>query len=116
MSAPRRRPRRWIGALILLALLLHPGAIVSALVLDQRLAGAPAGEPSSGSPESSAPPSVTPGPIRITGAREFDPQGEDKSENPDEVAFAYDKDPKTRWRTVQYLRNAKLGGSSGASG
>ena len=50
------------------------------------------------------------GPIAITAAREFDPQGEDKSENPDEVAFAYDKDPKTRWRTVQYLRNPKLGG------
>ena len=56
------------------------------------------------------PPSATPGPIAITGAREFDPQGEDKSENPDEVAYAYDKNPKTRWRTVQYLRNPKLGG------
>ena len=106
----RRPPRRWIAALILLALLLVSGAVVSALVLDQRLAGAPSREPSAGLPESSAPPSVAAGPIEITSAREFDPQGEDKSENPDEVAFAYDKDPKTRWRTVQYLRNPKLGG------
>ena len=107
----RRPPRRWIGALILLALLLVSGAIVSALVLDQRLAGAPAGEQSAESPESSVPPSVTPGqPIAITGAREFDPEGEDKSENPDEIGYAYDKNPKTRWRTVQYLRNPKLGG------
>ena len=107
----RRPPRRWIGALILLALLLVCGAIVSALVLDQRLTGAPGGEPTAGSPESSVPPSVTPGqPIAISGAREFDPEGEDKSENPDEIAFAYDKDPKTRWRTVRYLRNPKLGG------
>jgi putative peptidoglycan lipid II flippase len=106
----RRPPRRWIGALILLTLLLVSGAIVSALVLDQRLAATPSQEPTAGSPGSSAPPSVAAGPIAITGAREFDPQGEDKSENPDEVAYAYDKDLKTRWRTVQYLRNPKLGG------
>ena len=106
----RRRPRRWTGALILLALLLVTGAVVSALVLGQRLAAGPGVEPSSGSAESAAPPSAAAGPIAITGAREFDPQGEDKSENPDEVAFAYDKDPQTRWRTVQYLRNPKLGG------
>jgi putative peptidoglycan lipid II flippase len=106
----RRPPRRWIGALILLALLLVSGGVVSGLVLDRRLAGAPGREPSAGSPESSAPPSVAAGPVPITGAREFDPEGEDKSENPDEIAFAYDQDPKTRWRTVQYLRNPKLGG------
>jgi putative peptidoglycan lipid II flippase len=86
------------------------GAIVSALVLDQRLAAGSGQESASGSPQSSGPPSVAAGPVAITGAREFDPQGEDKSENPDEVPFAYDKDPKTRWRTVQYLRNPKLGG------
>jgi putative peptidoglycan lipid II flippase len=107
-AAGRRPPRRWIGALILLALLLVTGAIVSALVLDQRLAATPRQGPSTGGPGSSAPAAA--GPIAITGAREFDPQGEDKSENPDEVAFAYDKDLKTRWRTVQYLRNPKLGG------
>jgi putative peptidoglycan lipid II flippase len=106
----RRPPHRWMAALILLTLLLVIAAIVSALVLDQRLAVAPGREPSAGSPASSAPPSAAAGPIAVTAAREFDPQGEDKSENPDEVEFAYDKDPKTRWRTVHYLRNPKLGG------
>ena len=35
----------------------------------------------------------------LPGALEFDPQGSDPSENPDEVPFAYDGNPKTRWRT-----------------
>ena len=105
----RRPPRRWLGALILLVLLLVTGAIVSAMVLDARLSAAPGREPAAGSPGNSAP-SEAAGPIAITGIREFDPQGDDKSENPDEVRFAYDQDPKTRWRTVRYLGNPKLGG------
>jgi putative peptidoglycan lipid II flippase len=107
----RRRPRRWIGALVLLALLLVTFAVVSALVLDQRLAAAPGRDPSTATREPTAPPSVAAGPVAIAGAQSFDPQGDDpKVENPDEVPLAYDKDPKTRWRTVQYLRNPKLGG------
>ncbi|HZA04297.1 MAG TPA: hypothetical protein VE617_07020, partial [Propionibacteriaceae bacterium] len=106
----RRPPRRWNGALILLVLLVLTGAIVSAMVLDQRLGAAPGRDPSAGSPASSAPPPEAAGPIAITGVREFDPQGDDKSENPDEVRFVSDKDPTTRWRTVRYLGNPRLGG------
>ena len=46
--------------------------------------------------------------LTIANARDFDPQGEDKTENPDEVV-TYDGDPATRWRTVQYFGNPKLG-------
>jgi putative peptidoglycan lipid II flippase len=108
---PGQHPRRrWIGVLVLLALLLVTAGIVSAVVLDQRLSGArPA---ASGVPAGSPSPSPTapPGPIAVRGALEFDPQGDPPTENPDEVAFAYDGDPRTRWRSLQYLHNPKLGG------
>jgi putative peptidoglycan lipid II flippase len=107
----RRPPRRWIGVLVLLALLLVSAGIVSALVLDQRLSEGARPVASGGPPGSSAPTTAAPGPpIAIRAAQEFDPQGDPPTENPDEVPFAYDGDKKTRWRTVQYLRNPKLGG------
>ena len=84
---------------------------MSALVLDQRLAAAPGREPSAGSPgvlgaavggrrtdRHHRGPGVRP--RRATTSRR----------TPTRSRFAYDKDPKTRWRTVQYLRNPKLGG------
>ena len=110
VGRPVRRPRRrWIGVLVLLALLLITAGIVSALVLDQRLSTS-APPVASGEPTGSASPSVPSGPITVRDALEFDPQGDPPTENPDEVAFSYDGDPRTRWRTVQYLRNPKLGG------
>jgi putative peptidoglycan lipid II flippase len=117
-SSPRSRrrpPRRSVGVLLVLVLLLLCGTVVSAIVLDQRLRATPGSAPSAAAPTSTGtsaepPPVATGAPLVITGAREFDPEGDDPSENPDEVAFAYDKDQKTRWRTSQYLRNPKLGG------
>ena len=114
-SAPQgrpgqRRPRRWIGVLVLLALLLVTAGIVSALVLDQRLSAGARPAASAAPTGSATPTAAASGPIVVRGALEFDPQGEDPAEHPDEVAFAYDGDPKTRWRTLQYLRNPKLGG------
>ena len=111
----RRPPRRSVGVLLVLVLLLLCGTVVSAVVLDQRLRPAPGAAPTAGAPGSTdvtpAPSPVAAGvPVVITGAREFDPEGDDPSENPAEVGFAYDKDAGTRWRTSQYLRNPKLGG------
>ena len=103
-------PRRWIGVLVLLALLLVTAGIVSALILDQRLSPGFRPAASSAPPGSTTPTPAPREPIAIRGAQEFDPQGDPPTENPDEVAFAYDGDPKTRWRTLQYLRNPKLGG------
>ena len=109
----QRQPRRWIGLLLILAVLLVTGGVVAALVLDQRISsGAPpttstgssAGEPTS------ATPSILAGPVSIADAREFDPQGDPPhEENSDEVPLAYDGNPTTRWRTVRYLGSPKLG-------
>jgi putative peptidoglycan lipid II flippase len=104
------RRRRWIGLLLVLAVLLIAAGIISAIVLDRRLSASPEPQASSeqtGTTSNGAP--TQPKKLAIADARDFDPQGEDKTENPDEVSFAYDGDPATRWRTVQYFGNPKLG-------
>jgi putative peptidoglycan lipid II flippase len=110
VPAARQRRRRWIGLLLVLAVLLIAAGIISALILDRQISTSP--EPtSSGDQTSTAADRTSAGPskLSIAGARDFDPQGEDKTENPDEVKFAYDGDPSTRWRTVQYFGDPKLG-------
>jgi len=110
VPAPPQRRRRWIGLLLVLAVLLIAAGIISALILDRRISAAP--EPTSSGDQTSTAAdrtSAQPSKLSIAGARDFDPQGEDKTENPDEVKFAYDGDPSTRWRTVQYFGNPKLG-------
>jgi putative peptidoglycan lipid II flippase len=112
---PSQRPgtqqrRRWIGLLLVLAVLLIAAGIISALILDRRISSAPAAQ-SSRDQQSTAPESspAQPSKLIIANARDFDPQGDDQTENPDEVRFAYDGDPATRWRTVQYFGDPKLG-------
>jgi putative peptidoglycan lipid II flippase len=108
-AAPQRK-RRWIGLLLVLAVLLIAAAIISALILDRRLSAGP--EPTTSSAQSSKSADRTPAQpskLAIADARDFDPQGDDQSENPDEVKFAYDGDASTRWRTVEYYGNPKLG-------
>jgi putative peptidoglycan lipid II flippase len=108
--ATHQRRRRWIGLLLVLAVLLIAAGIISAIILDRRLSSSPEPEASSeqtGTTADRAP--AKPRKLTIANARDFDPQGEDKTENPDEVSFAYDGDPATRWRTVQYFGNPKLG-------
>jgi putative peptidoglycan lipid II flippase len=105
---PQRRPRRWIGLLLVLAVLLIAAGIISALILDRRISTAP--EPNTSNDQSGTTSQRTqPAKVTIKAARDFDPQGDDQTENPDEVKFAYDGDPSTRWRTVQYFGNPKLG-------
>ena len=114
-TAPGRRrpPRRWIGLLVLLTALLVAGAVAAGLVLNQRMGASPApsAPPQSGAPSAgNQPPTEPAGPIAITGAREFDPQGDPPGvEDPDGVKLAYDKNPETRWRTVTYRGTPKLG-------
>jgi putative peptidoglycan lipid II flippase len=104
--ATQQRKRRWIGLLLVLAVLLVAAGIISAIILDRRLSTAPETNDQSGSSGRSP---AQPKKLTIAGARDFDPQGEDKTENSDEVRLAYDGDPATRWRTVQYFGNPKLG-------
>ena len=105
--ATQQRKRRWIGLLLVLAVLLIAAGLISAIILDRRLSGAvePNADQSGASERSPAQLQR----LTIAGARDFDPQGEDKTENPDEVSLAYDGDPATRWRTLQYFGSPKLG-------
>jgi putative peptidoglycan lipid II flippase len=106
-----KRRRRWIGLLLVLAVLLIAAGIISALILNQRISTAPEPKVSTNQPTAttSEPPPGQPRTLSIADARDFDPQGDDKTENPDEVKLAYDRDASTRWRTVQYFGNPKLG-------
>jgi putative peptidoglycan lipid II flippase len=105
--ATQQRRRRWIGLLLVLAVLLVAAGIISAIILDRRLSGL--AEPNASSEQTDNREPAKPKKLTIASARDFDPQGEDKTENPDEVRLAYDGDPATRWRTVQYFGSPKLG-------
>ncbi|HJV14686.1 MAG TPA: murein biosynthesis integral membrane protein MurJ [Propionibacteriaceae bacterium] len=108
-AAPQRR-RRWIGLLLVLAVLLIAAAIISALILDRQISAGPEPTPSADKTSKTSDRAPTrESKLTIAAAQDFDPQGEDKTENPNEVKFAYDGDPSTRWRTVQYFGNPKLG-------
>jgi putative peptidoglycan lipid II flippase len=101
--------------LLVLAVLLIAAGIISALILDRRLSGTAESQSSSDQSSTAAAeqsPVQPPAPqskLTIADARDFDPQGDDKTENPDEVKLAYDGNPSTRWRTVQYFGNPRLG-------
>ena len=108
-----RQPRRWIAVLVALCLLLVVAGVVSAQVLSRRLGADPAPVASTAPPttsSSSAP--ATPGGevVKIVSARDFDPQGDTREENRDEVPLAIDGDTSTRWTTVTYKGNPRLGG------
>jgi putative peptidoglycan lipid II flippase len=96
--------------LLVLAVLLIAAGIISAIILDRQLSSSPEPQASSEQTGATADRAPTkPKKLTIASARDFDPQGEDKTENPDEVNLAYDGNPATRWRTVQYFGNPKLG-------
>lgn len=44
--------------------------------------------------------------LPVSAARDFDPQGSPSSENPEDVAFAYDGDVSTAWETDRYRTGA----------
>jgi len=67
------------------------------------------GQSPSGSPSSSSP-SATVAPITGVTAHDFDPQGTDGGENPDEVSRALDGDPSTYWQTSRYQQQFGPGG------
>jgi len=106
-AKPRRR-RPWVGLVVLLAVALLIVGLVSAFVLNRRTDSAAPTTPTTAPATSASPPSSAP--IAIKDGRDFDPQGDDQHENPDRVKNAYDDSTKTRWQTVTYFRNPKLGG------
>ena len=60
-------------------------------------------------PQTSTTPSATGGPIKITGAKSFDPPPGSGDEHPEDVANTYDGKLSTTWTTMSYSR-ANLGG------
>jgi putative peptidoglycan lipid II flippase len=105
-----RRRRRWIALAVLLGVLLIVAGLVSAAVITGRspLSSRSASQP----PTVSTQPSTASPPVALTvaGARDFDPQGNPNTENPQLVKNAYDGKPETRWQTVTYYHNPRLGG------
>ncbi|HEY0239130.1 MAG TPA: murein biosynthesis integral membrane protein MurJ [Friedmanniella sp.] len=107
------QPRRWIAVLVALCLLLVVAGVVSAQVLSRRLGADPAPTASS-APASSTAASTPATPagqvVKVVSARDFDPQGDTREENRAQVPYAIDGKPDTRWTTVTYKGNPKLGG------
>ncbi|HEY5979068.1 MAG TPA: murein biosynthesis integral membrane protein MurJ [Microlunatus sp.] len=102
------RPRRWLALVAAMGLLLLATGIGSAVILNQREGSSPPGQQESAGQPSSGP---VAGPLQIAGVRTFDPQGDPPNdENNGEAKLAIDGNPETRWRTVKYLGNPKLGG------
>jgi len=63
------------------------------------------GNPPSGQKAGQDPTHPAPKPIKIVGAKDFDPMGDDHSENPGDVPKAYDNNPATYWQTSWYTRS-----------
>ena len=71
--------RRWIGLLLVLAVLLIAAGIISALILDRRISSAPEPQTSRDQQSTAAQPSpAQPSKLTIANARDFDPQGDDQ--------------------------------------
>ena len=105
--APRQARRRGRGGRRFVAVLLLLVAIVITVVTARGLGSAPpADEPSAAA---SAPAQTEPSPVEIVDASDFDPPPGNGEEHTEEVPNAYDGDPETRWRTMEYLGSPKLG-------
>ncbi|HYP44012.1 MAG TPA: murein biosynthesis integral membrane protein MurJ [Propionibacteriaceae bacterium] len=105
----RRRVPAWLPLLLSLALLAGLAGLVFALIPRQlSLPGTSSGSsaPATTAQEPTGERTVWP----IEEARDFDPQGDPNRENPSQVKYVYDGKPKTRWQTVTYYGNPRLGG------
>ncbi|MGJ3508420.1 murein biosynthesis integral membrane protein MurJ [Enemella sp. A6] len=99
--------RRWLSLLIGFVLLVFILSLIGVFVQRQLGTTGPAQpHPTSESDRGND------GPVEIAEALDFDPSadGGNDEENPDETALAHDGDPDTRWRTLSYRGNPKLGG------
>jgi len=110
-AARPHHPRRWIAVLLALVLVLVVAGVVSAQVLSRRLGADPAPTASSAPPTSAPAPGTPSGEVvKIASVRDFDPQGDTREENRDQVGLAIDGKDATRWSTVTYKGNPRLGG------
>ncbi|WP_262413255.1 serine/threonine protein kinase [Actinacidiphila acidipaludis] len=98
---------KWaVAALLIVAIGLGSWQLADALKSNED--GAPKHTPTGQKAgQNTAPPA--PKPIAIATAKDFDPYGDDHSENPSQVPNAYDNNPSTYWQTSWYTQ-ANLGG------
>ncbi|GAB2593563.1 murein biosynthesis integral membrane protein MurJ [Microlunatus antarcticus] len=105
------QPRRWVAGLVALLLLLVVAGVVSAQVLSRGLGADPAPSTSSAPPPSASASATPSGAVlEVASARDFDPQGDTREENRGQVPLAIDGKTDTRWTTVTYKGNPRLGG------
>ncbi|MBZ5735569.1 protein kinase family protein [Nocardioides sp. TRM66260-LWL] len=109
-EVPGRRWLRVAGALLASLLLLLAVVIVTNLVRGR----GPLGEadPAAAADEPTPSASATAAATALTGlsARDFDPEGQPASENPELAPLAVDGDPTTGWRTLTYDQDLGPGG------
>ncbi len=103
-SPPTNKPRRWLAVLIGLVLLTLVGSLIALGIQGARRG---ATSPTAAATGASAQPALYP----IAAASDFDPavDGGSGDEHPEQVARAYDRDPKTRWTTMKYKGTPRLG-------
>ena len=98
----------WVGVALLLALAVVLAVLVAQVgsgVLPTLTDDDPTTAATTGS--RGTPPST--GPLRLATVADFDPQGTDGGENPEEVPAAYDGDVSTAWTTSTYFGSSTLG-------
>jgi len=97
----------WVGVALLVAL----AAVLAVLVAQVGSGVLPTFErTNTGSTANpSRPTPDTPEPLRIAAVSDFDPEGTDGGENPEEVPASHDGDPQTAWTTSTYLGYSELG-------
>ena len=100
-AARGRRATRGDRALILVGVLGTLAIIGTLVFLADRSTQSPADRIDDSSPVRALP---------LQGTDDFDPQGTDGEENPDEAPLALDGDPDTGWRTSVYYGQSELGG------
>jgi serine/threonine-protein kinase len=100
--------RSWMLAPLVLVL-LAAAAIAGGLALGRLEFGGPLGVRPAPATSGDAAPGGASGVLSISSAQDFDPQGNDHAENPDQVPFAIDGSAQTAWSTDHY-NTAEFGG------
>lgn len=92
------------------------GGVIAALlvlgVVIAKMSGGSSGTPAASSSAISSPDTMYTGPVSITGVHSFDPEGDDGSENDDQLTNVTDGDPSTLWTTSCY-KSSTFGSKTG---
>lgn len=100
---PPEPKRRWLLVLV---------GLVIVVLIASLFAVALRGQFSTTGDAPTTTPTASAGPVRIVKGVDFDPEADQGNgeENPADVPKAFDGDPQTGWRTLEYYGNRKMGG------